>query len=363
MNDYIWNDIKERAEEIEVFRQRLEDSNIVLFGVGINGNYAYKKVKEEYAVYAFADNNQELWGGIYKGISVVSPEKLKEITNCFMIITTSGFYYIPIKKQLKDMGIDCITYMEYVLIHHYDELERVYFNLLEDEFSKKTYLHILMAYLTCDMTCLKDIFVKNQYFEIPEFYIPCINEVFVDCGAYVGDTLEKYINIKGGTFKKIYCFEPTEKTFHALNIRKDRLLKEWALEEKQIVTEEKIVASKKGIKYFIDNGNGKISNRSIEEKFIESKEKITVSLDEYFADKEEKPTFIKADIEGEEVEMLEGAAEIITERIPLLAICVYHKIDDLYEIPIFIKKLNPKYKMAIRHHTPSYWETVLYCYS
>ena len=301
-------------------------------------------------------------GGTYQGISVISPEKLKEITNCFVVITTSEFYYLPIKKQLNDMGIDGITYMEYVLIHHYDKLEMVYSRLLEDEFSKKTYLYILMAYLTCDMACFRNIFVRHQYFEIPEFCIPCRNEVFVDCGAYTGDTLENYINIKVGIFKKIYCFEPTEKIFHALNIRKNRLLGEWALEEKQIVTEEKLVASKNGIKYFMDDGNGEASNRSIEEKFMKSKTIIAVSLDEYFADKKEKPTFIKADIEGEEVEMLEGAAKIIAEKKPLLAICVYHKIDDLYEIPILLKQFHPEYKMAIRHHMLNYYESVLYCY-
>ena len=136
MNNYVWNDIKKRAEKMETFRQRLENSNIILFGARMNGNYAYKKIKKEYAVYAFSDNNQELWGGTYQGISVISPEKLKEITNCFVVITTSEFYYLPIKKQLNDMGIDGITYMEYVLIHHYDKLEMVYSRLLEDEYSK-----------------------------------------------------------------------------------------------------------------------------------------------------------------------------------------------------------------------------------
>ena len=219
-----------------------------------------------------------------------------------------------------------------------------------------------MAYLTCDMACFRNIFVRHQYFEIPEFCIPCRNEVFVDCGAYTGDTLEDYINKKVGTFKRGYFFEPTEKTVHALEIRKDRLIKEWALEEEQIVIERKIVTAKSGMRYFIEGTNDEKWNRIGKEDSMKKKPIPAISLDEYFADKKEKPTFIKADIEGAEMEMLEGAKGIIAEKKPLLAICIYHRIEDLYEIPILLKQFCPEYKMSIRHHMPNYCETVLYCY-
>lgn len=45
-----------------------------------------------------------------------------------------------------------------------------------------------------------------------------------------------------------------------------------------------------------------------------------------------------------------------------LAICIYHKETDLYEIPILLKQLQAGYKMDIRHHMLNFYETVLYCY-
>ena len=60
--------------------------------------------------------------------------------------------------------------------------------------------------------------------------------------------------------------------------------------------------------------------------------------------------------------MLKGAEELIRSGKPLLAICIYHRIEDLYEIPMLLKQFRPDYKMSIRHHMPNYYETVLYCY-
>ena len=62
------------------------------------------------------------------------------------------------------------------------------------------------------------------------------------------------------------------------------------------------------------------------------------------------------------MKMLEGAKNIIQTKKPLLAISLYHKLTDYYEIPLYIKSLVPEYKMQIRHHSTDFPETVLYCY-
>ena len=85
-----------------------------------------------------------------------------------------------------------------------------------------------------------------------------------------------------------------------------------------------------------------------------------VKLDDFL--KDENVSFIKADVEGSEMSMLRGAADIIRTKKPLLAICLYHKLSDYYEIPLFIKSLVPEYHFEIRHHSPIINETVLYCY-
>lgn len=74
----------------------------------------------------------------------------------------------------------------------------------------------------------------------------------------------------------------------------------------------------------------------------------------------ETVTFIKMDIEGAERYALQGAVNIIKRDKPRLAICIYHSLEDLYEIPLWIKETVPEYKLYMRHHSDNAAETVIY---
>ena len=71
-------------------------------------------------------------------------------------------------------------------------------------------------------------------------------------------------------------------------------------------------------------------------------------------------TFIKMDIEGAELEALKGAKETIKRYHPTLAISIYHKPEDIVELPQFIKSLIPEYKLYLRNYHLDQTETVLY---
>ena len=68
------------------------------------------------------------------------------------------------------------------------------------------------------------------------------------------------------------------------------------------------------------------------------------------------------DIEGSELEALKGSSAIIQKDKPKLAICVYHKANDLFAIPEFIKSLRSDYKFYLRNHQMIPEDTVLYAY-
>jgi hypothetical protein len=72
------------------------------------------------------------------------------------------------------------------------------------------------------------------------------------------------------------------------------------------------------------------------------------------------PTFIKMDIEGAEPRALAGACETIRKHAPFLAICVYHELEHLWQIPLAIKAIREDYQIFLRRHAADHWETVCY---
>jgi len=85
----------------------------------------------------------------------------------------------------------------------------------------------------------------------------------------------------------------------------------------------------------------------------------TAAIDDIVADGD-KITFIKMDVEGAELESLKGAQKIIKRDKPKLAICIYHKPEDMVTLPLYIRSLVPEYKFYLRSYSNGENEVVLY---
>ena len=189
-----------------------------------------------------------------------------------------------------------------------------------------------------------------QYFCFGEMRISYSEkEVFIDAGAYDGDTLKSYITSVGNNFLEYHCIEPDARNFKALN---NFILK------KQI---KNVYTYNIGV-WDRETQLGFSSNFSESSKLsVASKTKISVnSIDNLFSDK--PVTFIKMDVEGAEYKALLGAKKTILKNKPKLAICVYHKPEDLIEIPEIIRSFDNSYRFFLRHHENNFYETVLYAY-
>lgn len=57
---------------------------------------------------------------------------------------------------------------------------------------------------------------------------------------------------------------------------------------------------------------------------------------------------------------LQGAAQTIRKNHPRMAISLYHKDEDLYEIPAFIQSISDDYRFYLRMYSNAYLEIVLY---
>jgi FkbM family methyltransferase len=362
MRECTWEDVKRRAGEISITSDEIKSSDIVFFGAALNGDMAVEELRGELNIRAFADNNSALWGTTFAGYEVIPPENLKSMENVIVIITSTGHHYSTINAQLENLGVKHLTYAEFLMSEHFDRFEYVYEKLLSDEVSRRAYRNVMMANLEGDMEYIFSVYTGNQYFGHPRFGACISGEVFADCGACTGDIIEQYLFNRFGNIGRIYAFEPVENTYKALNIRRERLIREWALDEDQIVTVKKAVSDiEKCVSISSPNYNKNTSSHLYEAEGTDGSLMETISLDRYFEDKE-KPTFIKADIEGSERDMILGARGILLQNKPRLAVCIYHGIADMYRLPILIHEINHEYKMAVLQHSPSFCETVLYCW-
>jgi len=70
--------------------------------------------------------------------------------------------------------------------------------------------------------------------------------------------------------------------------------------------------------------------------------------------------FIKLDVEGAEIQALQGARQLIKKHRPRLAISLYHRPDDLWAIPALLDDICPGYRLFIRQHYFNSFESVLY---
>ena len=74
-------------------------------------------------------------------------------------------------------------------------------------------------------------------------------------------------------------------------------------------------------------------------------------------------SYLKADIESYEYQMLCGAKHSIKKYKPNIAICIYHNAVDFFQIPIMVHDLYPDYKLMIRQHSFTVADTLLYAYA
>lgn len=156
-----------------------------------------------------------------------------------------------------------------------------------------------------------------------------------------------------GNYRKIHAFELDEDNFH--------ILQKNTVEMHDVVLHHAGVGEEnERITYFVGSGDNEPTDGiSLMKQGGEKRSAKIVRLDD--ALKGEQVTFIKMDIEGSEVAALRGAEEILRTQKPQLAVCVYHKTSDFWEIPSLTREGGLNYKLYLRHHyNRNCWGTVLY---
>jgi len=184
-----------------------------------------------------------------------------------------------------------------------------------------------------------------QYFDFFEYDKNKV-ESFVDAGVFDGSSSYFFAAWCQGNYRKIWGFEPNQKNYE--------------LASKKLKNLGNVIMLQKGLS---DMGVESFNAMGTWDSFIAEKGNSTIqTIDLDTALKGEEVTFIKMDIEGAEYSALCGAKEILLTQKLKLAICVYHKAEDIIDIPELILSINPEYKLALRHYSTEHGETLLYAY-
>ena len=350
---------------------------IVVLPLPYNGEDIIRTLRENsILIEKIFDNNPELHGKKIDSVEISPVDYIKEFepSTQIVIITKNPKVVDQLIKQLLKLGIEKHSiYTFYDLLNSISENLRlkihrfymVYFDIsneyndkyaiesksenliqlmdcLADERSKNVLLSLLAARYYEDFRLLSfAIDEKPQYFT--NFFPIRENEIFIDAGAYIGDTVSDFIMCTKNNNYSAYCYEPNPIIY--------KRLQETICDNKKINIVNAGLGLKNGILKFrsAKDGSGKIDKGGDLEVKIYQGDSLNII-----------PTWIKADVEGNEIAMLNGFNKTIRKYKPRLSICVYHNHDDLWEIPKYIKSLNPDYHLFFRHYALNSYESVIY---
>jgi FkbM family methyltransferase len=225
-------------------------------------------------------------------------------------------------------------------LSHEADIHRAY-ERFADEPSRKLFLAILDQRLNGEVAGLPPPDPGHHY--LPQDLSPPGAPLrFVDCGAYTGDTIESFRSA-GYVFDAIAAFEPDPNHFPKLCAA--------LADEKACVFPCGVWDSMTQMRFASDDSASHISNDG--DITVQ-----TVALDQAlpgFA-----PSYIKMDIEGAESQALRGGQAMIASHRPRLAVSIYHRPRDLWELMLQVDRLGLDYQFHLRSHAFNSFETVLY---
>ena len=332
---------------------KAQSKPVVLYGMG-NGAEKIIQVCEDYdiKISGIFASDEFARGNDFCGFSVEKLSDIEKKYDDFIILLCFGAGYESLIERIREIssrhelyapdvplfGGGLFTYEHFLEI--YDKAEAVY-NMLSDEQSKEVFCDIINYKISGKIEYLFNCETERQ--EIFSIIEPKASDIYVDAGAYNGDTVTEMLDIVGGEMAEIIALEPDRRNYKKLcksteNFAFVKAVNAGAWSENTVLT--------------FSQKSGRNSSVSKEGKPTEM-----VSIDSLTDD----ATIIKYDVEGAEYEALLGSENNIKNNKPRLCVSLYHRTDDMITLPLMIKKLNPDYELYMRHHPyiPA-WETNLY---
>ena len=339
---------------------------VALFGAGDMALYnaAYLRGRGIEPVFV-CDNDPARRGMLHAGIPIGSYEQFKakmSTAKYHIVVAVGEAHRDTIYAQLAAAGEKnpiwylcgyelCGPKMDFSYFRDNIRLFEEAYSALADDFSRKVFVNVLNAKLTGDFSLYREIRSGNLYFD-KDLIAFGEHEVFLDVGAYKGDAIVEFARRTGGKYDGIIAFEPDRgtadilKTAAAQNgVRGLEMYNCGAWNKHALL---RFDDGREGSSRIYEPADAAASAASIEVN----------PIDDIL--RERRVTYIAMDIEGAEHNAILGAERTIKKWKPRMAVCVYHKREDLFDILLLLKSFVPQYKFHMRHYTDNQTETVLY---
>ena len=338
---------------------------VVIYGMG-NGADKILKVCEKYNIEIadFFASDGFVRGHSFHGKTVLSFSQIKEKYGKENIIALLSFgSSLPdVLSLFKKVNSECELYAPDVPVCGENIFTLDFFKknqekilearaLLCDELSKKIFDNVILYKLTGKIDYLFDAECDRA----DSFSLINAKEItsFADLGAYRGDTLAEMLEY-APNLEYAYAFEPDAKTYKKLAAFCESYSGSANLYPKNIAA-----WSEKTTLVFNSSSNRNSG------AFAPTTNAKTVEIEANSLDNilEQKPIdHIKYDVEGAEKQAIDGSKFTITSFSPSLTVSVYHRSEDIFELPLQIHSLNPTYKLYLRRYpyVPA-WDVELIC--
>jgi len=350
------------------------EKSLVLFGAGGLGRKTLAGLRQVgIEPLAFADNNPALWGHSVEGLPVFSPpeaaQRFGDQAAFVVTIWRAGGGHLLAHTRQQLQKLNCARVISFAsLFWKHAEVFLPYYAiglphelllqaepirnaaaLWADTASRREYLAQVRWRLRLDFDGLPGPVTHPQYFPDDLFALKP-EDVFVDCGAFDGDSLRVVFDRQPAIRGPIFAIEPDPGNLEKLRSYVRQLPETWRNEVH--VLPWAVGARRETLRFSATAtaAAGFDPKGTLEVQCVPLDEILTQAC----------PTFIKMDIEGAELEALQGARQSIMHGLPILAICVYHQPDHLWRIPRFIHSLSDQYRFFLRPHNEEGWDLVCY---
>lgn len=345
-----------KLEESVSVWERLKKTKkpVVLYGMGDGADKILGELgRRGIAAAGVFASDEFCRGQQFRGFDVTNYAQAKEQFGEFIVLVAFGTQLPGVMERIKKIAGEQELYVpdvpvagggifdaEYLEAHR-EEFEQAY-ALLADEHSRRVF----------------ESMINYKVSGKPEYLFGCESsaeeafrdvlrlgggESYVDVGAYTGDTIREFIGYAGG-YRNIFAVEPDRKNFA-------KLLKYAEGLERVRCFHAAAHEGTGTIGFAVRGGRNSAAGQGETVR--------TEPLDRLLGG--ERVTYIKYDVEGEELPALKGTEQILRAQKPKLLVSAYHRNEDLFAIPLLVKHIRPDYKVYLRHYPyiPA-WDTNYY---